>query len=56
MTGSEERSRAKGARLGVGGPGVLSGWLNGIEINSAAVLNAYLLLKRGGDAETLSVE
>lgn len=40
-TGSEERSRSKGARLRVGIQGF---WVNGIEVNSAAVLSAYLRL------------
>lgn len=40
-TGSEEGSKelAKGSY-----PGILGGWVNSIEVNSAAVLSAYLRL------------
>lgn len=40
-TGSGERSRSKEAKLRVGIQGF---WVNGIEVNSAAVLSAYLRL------------
>lgn len=46
-----KRSYAKG-----GCPRTLGGWVYSNEVNSAAVLSAYLRLQRGGDVETLPVE
>lgn len=43
-TGSEERSRSKGAMQRVGIQGLWVVWVNSIEVNSAAVLTAYLRL------------
>ena len=40
--GSEERSRSKVATQRGGYPRIQGGWVNGIEVNSAAVLTAYL--------------